>query len=141
MTWHSLAIVLAIVIVSLAILELHSFDIHFRHHGQAWQFACTEGVFRLGNAPQVKLETERSEAARVARNRINEARELPIRQILRREVWRSQSYQVAMIELNELREVEADETLRAIEKENASRSPAIAYVDFPTNGGRATRTG
>lgn len=128
MTWHGLAIVLAIVIVSLAILELHSFDIRFRHHGRAWQFACTEGVLRLGNAPQIKLEIERSEAARDVRNRINEAREMPIRQILRRETWRSQAYQVAMIKLNDLREIEADETLRAIEKENASRSPAITYA-------------
>ena len=128
MSWHGLAITLAIVVVSLAILELRGFDLRFHHHGQAGQFTCTRGVLHLGNAPQMKLEAERSEAARDARNRINEARELPIRQILRREVWQSQAYQVAMIKLNELRQVEADETLRAIEKENASRSPATAYA-------------
>jgi len=127
MTWHSFTVLPAIAIVSFAILELPGFDFRFHHRGQAWQFTCTQGVLHLGNAPQLKLEAERSEAARDARTRINDARETPLREILRHEAWRSQAYQVALIKLNQLRDVEADETLRAIAIENALRPPAIEH--------------
>ncbi|HEX5243168.1 MAG TPA: hypothetical protein VFW23_07865 [Tepidisphaeraceae bacterium] len=128
MIWHGMAITAAIAVVALAILELRGFDLRFHRHGQAWRLNCNQGVFHLGNVPQITLEAERSEAARDARTRINEAREAPLRQILRHEAWRSQAYQVALIKLNQLKEVEADEALQAIAMENASRSPAVEHA-------------
>lgn len=128
MTGHTLAIALGIVTFSLAVADLHGLDLRFSRHGQAWQLACTDGLVRLGNAPQIAIEAKQIQEVRDERARDNDAREAETRNILRKSPWRSLAYEAALNKLKELKEGEA--ALAAKEEAEAapSRSQAIEYA-------------
>ncbi|HEX5243169.1 MAG TPA: hypothetical protein VFW23_07870 [Tepidisphaeraceae bacterium] len=131
MTWHALAIALGIVALSVAVADLHGLDRRFSRHGQAWQLACTDGLFRLGNASQIAIEAKQIQEAREARARDNDEREAETRNILRQAPWRSPTYEAALTKLKELKEGEA--ALAAKEEAEAapSRSQPIDYAISP----------
>lgn len=127
MTWHGLAISLAIVALSLAFVELHGLDLRFSRHGQAWQLAYTDSLLCLGNAPQIAIETKQIQEARDERVRDNDAREAETRHILRREPWRSSAYEAALIKLKELKEGEAALASQEESELASSRSQPIEH--------------
>lgn len=128
MTWHALAIALGIVTLSLAVADLHGLDLRFSRHGQAWQLACTDGVLRLGNSPQIAIEAKQVQEARDERARDNEANEAEIRHILRKSPWRSPAYEAALVKLRELKESEAALAAQEEAKLAASRSQPIEHA-------------